>query len=128
MNKNEEFRRMVGRNIRCARVSRGLSQEALARKCSCDRSTLSRYENGNDSPTVDILNTIATGLNLDIEDLLSEKFPTCGKSKLSDILEGIDSLRSGQMILAGKLEDISETGQNSAKTLDRLTEYFIRMS
>ena len=128
MSKNDEFRRMVGRNIRCAREYRGLSQEALARKCSCDRSTISRYENGDDSPTVERLKAIAAGLNLEIEVFLAEEFSTYEKNSYSDILEGIDSLKSGQMILSKNLEAVSVTGQYSAEQLERILEYYIRTS
>jgi transcriptional regulator with XRE-family HTH domain len=49
----------VGKRIRRARRSAGLSQEELARKIGCRAQTISRYERGSYPPSFDAIDGIA---------------------------------------------------------------------
>lgn len=41
---------MIGNKLKALRVGRGLTQQQLADKLGCNRSTISNYENGNREP------------------------------------------------------------------------------
>ena len=57
---------VVARNIRRLRVTRGLSQEALAVDAAIDRTYVSRLERELENPTVAVLEKLATALDVDI--------------------------------------------------------------
>lgn len=60
---------LVARNIRRLRVSRELSQEALAVDAGIDRTYVSRLERGIENPSVAILEKLAIALKATIPDL-----------------------------------------------------------
>lgn len=62
-------RELVGRNIKRVRVAKGVSQEQLAFDASVDRSYLGGVERGEENPTVDILDRLATILAVPIASL-----------------------------------------------------------
>lgn len=51
-------------DIRKARKAAGLTQEALAKKLNVNRATISKYETGEISPTIDQLRNIANALDV----------------------------------------------------------------
>jgi len=53
---------LVGQNIRHIRVTQGVSQERLAYDSGVDRSYLGGVERGEENPTVDVLDRLATAL------------------------------------------------------------------
>jgi transcriptional regulator with XRE-family HTH domain len=59
----------AGNLIKLARLESGLSQRELARRARTSQATISAYENGEKSPSVDTLKRIigATGLELRIQ-------------------------------------------------------------
>jgi transcriptional regulator with XRE-family HTH domain len=57
---------LVARNIRRLRVSRELSQEALAVDAGIDRTYVSRLERGLENPSVAVLEKLAIALNASI--------------------------------------------------------------
>jgi transcriptional regulator with XRE-family HTH domain len=67
-----EVRRRVGFNVRRFRVERGLSQEGLAFECGLHRTYVSGVERGIRNPTVQVLEVIATGLQVPAWRLLKE--------------------------------------------------------
>lgn len=54
------------------RCAAGLTREAVAKICGVDRSTVTRWENGNFSPRTDKLPIIAKILGCTIDELLQE--------------------------------------------------------
>ncbi|MEG1831612.1 MAG: helix-turn-helix transcriptional regulator [Raoultibacter sp.] len=54
--------REIMRQIVCARIEEGLSQQELAARCGMQPANLCRLENGNGNPSVATLNKIANGL------------------------------------------------------------------
>lgn len=62
----------VGRRIREARLYANLTQERLSERCGLDAKTISRYESGRQSPTVDHLLDLAEGIGVSARDLLPE--------------------------------------------------------
>lgn len=58
---------LVGHNIRRIRQSRGISQENLALKADMNPSYVGQVERGEKSPTIDSLEKIARGLDVDLE-------------------------------------------------------------
>lgn len=62
--------RDIGRNIRCVRVRRGLTQEELAERLHVSRQTVSNYETGRSRPDVDMLLLAAEKLEVDVQVLL----------------------------------------------------------
>lgn len=63
---------LVGRNIRRIRVAQGIPQERLAFDAGVDRSYLGGVERGEENPTVDVLDRIATTLAVPLKDLFLE--------------------------------------------------------
>jgi transcriptional regulator with XRE-family HTH domain len=62
----------VGRRVRAQRIGLGLSLEELAGVCKVSRSMLSEVERGGRTPTVLVLDRIATGLGTTLGRLLRE--------------------------------------------------------
>ncbi len=70
MNKNKK----IGENITKFRKAKGLTMPALADKCGVSKGYLSFLENGEkDNPSIDILDKIATHLNVTIGDLIGQE-------------------------------------------------------
>ncbi|MEJ8572146.1 helix-turn-helix domain-containing protein [Microbaculum marinum] len=62
----------AGRNIRRLRLSRALSQEALASQADIAPRHLGRIERGKTSATLNVLSRIAASLDCEIADLLAD--------------------------------------------------------
>ncbi|WP_398494382.1 helix-turn-helix domain-containing protein [Variovorax sp.] len=63
--KSEVFAQL-GEELRCVRIGQGLSAGELARRCGLSRSMLSRIENGQTSPSVDTLQSLAEALEVSV--------------------------------------------------------------
>ena len=63
-------RRTLGTRVKDIREELGLKQEELASKAQLDRGTISRIENGEQSPRLETLERIARGLGRQVEELL----------------------------------------------------------
>ncbi len=63
---------IVAWNLRRLRVSRGLSQEALAVDAGLDRSYIGRLERAVENPTVQTLDKLAATLSVRLIDLVME--------------------------------------------------------
>jgi len=64
---------LVGQNIRHIRVAQGISQERLAYDSGVDRSYLGGVERGEENPTVDVLDRLATALAVHLSELFMER-------------------------------------------------------
>lgn len=58
------------KKLKTIRAEKGLSQEDLALLCGIDRTYIGRIERLERSPSIDILEKIAKGLNISISELL----------------------------------------------------------
>ena len=65
----DNLEKNIGNNIKEVRLSKGLSQEALAERCKFSNTTLSAYENGRKNPGLATTAKIAKALNVSIERL-----------------------------------------------------------
>jgi len=65
-----DIRRRVGLNVRRFRTERGWSQEELAFECGLHRTYISGVERGIRTPTVLVLDEIATALKVPAHRLL----------------------------------------------------------
>lgn len=63
---------LVGQRIRQLRTERHLSQEQLAHQCGIHRTFVGHVERGEVNPTLGTLLALADGLDVGIEELLSE--------------------------------------------------------
>lgn len=61
----------LGERVRALRKSRGWTLEQAARQAGMARSTLSKIENGQMSPTYDALKKLATGLEISVPQLFT---------------------------------------------------------
>ena len=61
---------LLGRNVRSARLARGLSQEQLAFEAEMKRSYLSELERGTRNPSVRALGRLAKALGVEPPELL----------------------------------------------------------
>lgn len=62
--------RVVCEKLRDLRLSRGLSQDALATECGIDRKTINRIENNHFSPSLNTLFRLCGALNIKPAELL----------------------------------------------------------
>lgn len=60
-------------NLRFCRVRKSLTQEDMANKLNLERQTYCNYENGQRTPSLDILVNIADILEVSLDDLLRTK-------------------------------------------------------
>lgn len=58
--------------LRAMRIQHGLSQEALAEAIGSTQECISRYENGERKPSIDIAARIARALGCKVDDLLTD--------------------------------------------------------
>ena len=63
------LRRKFGQRIVALRQAARLSQEAFADRCGFARSYMSRIERGGANPSLDAIETLATGLKVPVRDL-----------------------------------------------------------
>lgn len=67
----DNLTKQLGERIRHLRKARGLTQEQLAQAAGISDKYLSEVERGASKVSVEILDKIATGLNIGIQDILS---------------------------------------------------------
>lgn len=63
-------RELFAENLRCARASRGLSQQELARRCGLSRTEISLFERRARSPRLEMIVALSKALDLEPGDLL----------------------------------------------------------
>jgi transcriptional regulator with XRE-family HTH domain len=67
------IREVFARNLRKARNAKGLSQEALAHEADVDRTYISALERGVYSATIDMVDKLATVLDIEASALLQRQ-------------------------------------------------------
>jgi transcriptional regulator with XRE-family HTH domain len=67
-----DMRRLVGRNVREARLARGWTQEQLAERSGFSQQYISGLEQGKRNPTIVSLYELAQALKVTAVDLISE--------------------------------------------------------
>jgi transcriptional regulator with XRE-family HTH domain len=65
-----QIREVFARNLRKVRHAKGLSQEALAHEAEVDRTYISALERGVYGATIDMVDKLATVLNVEASTLL----------------------------------------------------------
>ena len=60
-------------HLKKLRLQSGLSQEAFADKCGLDRTYVSGIERGVRNPTLEVINVLAQGLEIEIKSLFEFK-------------------------------------------------------
>lgn len=68
----QDFRLIVGANVKKFRTDAGMSQQVLADRCGIFRTYLSRAEHGYANLTVTVLAALAQNLNINITELFRE--------------------------------------------------------
>jgi transcriptional regulator with XRE-family HTH domain len=61
---------MIGKELRAARLTAGMTQETLASKAKLDRSYVSQLERGLKSPTLDTLMRLCKALGVSAAELI----------------------------------------------------------
>jgi transcriptional regulator with XRE-family HTH domain len=70
--KGSDFAKLIGRNVKAARVRLGLTQSKLAEKLGADNLTISRLETGVQMPPIERLNEVAAVLQVSLPVLVSD--------------------------------------------------------
>jgi transcriptional regulator with XRE-family HTH domain len=68
-----EIREVFARNLRTARLAKGLSQEELAHRADIDRTYISSLERGVYNASIDVVDRLAKALEIDVSVLLVRK-------------------------------------------------------
>lgn len=71
----EDYRQVLGENVKTARQSLDLSQEALAHRSEIDRTYISGIERGKRNPSLDLIAKLAETLKTTPSRLLTPKRP-----------------------------------------------------
>ena len=66
---NSPLSKRFGARIRELRLALGMTQEEFADHCGYARTYMSRVETGGANPSLDAIQTMATGLNVGLSDL-----------------------------------------------------------
>ena len=69
----EDFKKIVGRQVKYHRLQSGLTQDVLSERCGIYRTYLSRIEAGSANPTLLVLIALASTLDVDICELFREQ-------------------------------------------------------
>ncbi len=64
---------MVGRNIRKARIDKGMTQDELAEKLNVTRQAVSNWERGKTQPDIETLGKMAEIFGMSVEELIYGK-------------------------------------------------------
>ena len=64
---------MIGENIRAARKKAGVSQKELAERLQVHQKDISRWENGERTPTMEVFTKICRELNASADEILELK-------------------------------------------------------
>lgn len=80
----------LGERVRHIRSQKGMTLEAVGLRAGLARSTLSKIENDQMSPTFDVLQRLATGLGIDMDELLSptRETPPSGRRSITRANQG----------------------------------------
>ena len=73
MRNTSSIQAQFGAHLKKLRLQSGLSQEAFADKCGLDRTYVSGIERGVRNPTLEVLNVLAQGLEIEIKNLFEFK-------------------------------------------------------
>lgn len=73
MKNTSSIQTQFGAHLKKLRLQSGLSQEAFADKCGLDRTYVSGIERGVRNPTLEVLNVLAQGLEIEIKNLFEFK-------------------------------------------------------
>lgn len=66
MKKSENIKVLFGQRVKQLRQQAGMSQETFADKCGLDRTYISGIERGVRNPTLEVINVIAKGLDIEL--------------------------------------------------------------
>lgn len=70
MEDKESILQRLGEQVRRIRLEKGLTQTELANKINKDHPSINKLENGKVNPSLYFLYEVATGLEVDIKDLI----------------------------------------------------------
>lgn len=73
MSSNEKLLREFGKNLKKLRLAKGLSTRKFALEADIAHSAVAKLEDGLSNPTLTTLIKIANALEVDVEELLSNK-------------------------------------------------------
>lgn len=97
----------IGEKIKTLRKERKLTQKELAHKIGVTASTVTKYENGQLEPKIEVLNKIATNFNISVSTLIEDnnsKKELCIKHRLLSLRESFNN----EEITANKIEELTE--------------------
>lgn len=69
MKKSDKIKVLFGQRVKQLRQQAGISQEMFADKCGLDRTYISGIERGVRNPTLEVIEVIARGLEIELNNL-----------------------------------------------------------
>ncbi len=113
----------VGQRLKKARLERGWTQRQVARACNVETITVSRWENGRHTPSVEMLRVIARRLGQPLSYFVEEPPPLvrgATSDEVADLANEVRDLLAARddRRLADVLERMEETLQRMATVLE----------
>ncbi|MBI4517501.1 MAG: helix-turn-helix transcriptional regulator [Deltaproteobacteria bacterium] len=103
-------RKLIGQRIKELRKARGLSQEALAEKMDVHPKYLGAVERGEQNPTIDFLEKVATALKVDLPALFNYPWQKMSeaelKRKLHTMVDKADLARLREVLALMKAREL----------------------
>ncbi|URZ02738.1 helix-turn-helix domain-containing protein [Clostridium felsineum] len=112
----------IGKNIKIYRTKKGLTQPELGKLIHKSESSIRKYESGNVTPSIDILNKLADTLDISINDLVEDvKIQLNGKTIPTDdklnkeIGSNIKKFREEKTLTQKELGNAIDSDENMIK-------------
>lgn len=116
---------MISDGIRKARKAAGITQEELAKELGINRATISKYESGAITPSIQQLCNIAVVLQTDVGQIMGGEFTFQRLMEISNsqALNLTTNARAYRVSLLASYDELNEEGQRIAvERVEELTE------
>lgn len=109
----------VGQRLKKARLERGWTQRQVARACNVETITVSRWENGRHTPSVEMLRVIARRLGQPLSYFVEEPPPLVRGATSDEVAELADAVREQSAAIDEVLPQLAAALERLTGILDR---------
>lgn len=95
----DNLTKLLGNRIKELRKSRGYTQETLAQDAGISDKYLSEVERGECKVSVEVLNKVASGLHIDLHDLVNFESQTSRQDREDQLVDLIKNASDEQLVV-----------------------------